>query len=1048
MPLKFFISYAHEDSAAKEAFLKECAVFKHENQVTFWSDDNIRAGDFFDEVLKNEITSCDACIIISSNNYWAKDYIREQELPLILQNETERKIKLIPILLNGANKISFSSLKGRTFYPQLANTLKAIDNFTQADSDPWALVFDEIVKNIELLQKNPALASNPFSTTDVSVDSQTKSTIQNVTVLIASPLYGDVDMDLHNSIITALRNFDISLSFQTLNRENLYGLDESHLILIFSKLHRGKIIIEDEYCSQELIEIDELNNILSRYDASCFICSDDNFSSQFRVLVDFNIFKRSFQDFVHKHLKALLKKGNSKHKKTVTPLPQEIDIVNLKNFIGRQAHVQLLIRKVLTTRSNYKVLTIKGAGGIGKTTLLKKVVEEIAKRGHFSDGISFIECENISDYADFEQKMTVAFEMNNAIDFQKQLSLQEESNRLIMLDNMENLFCTSDAPRIKELISDLLSYATIVMTSRESMDDPCEDLYPLDAFSTDEALEFFEQCYQLEKDYDKQLLRTEILENLLNNNPLAIRIITKTIPHGKNLDFLVQELQNDFFGKTSLDDDTVVKVFDQESDLNIEKSRSLYQSINYSYKRLGEKEQLALELLSLFPDGLDLENFKIFCNGKDTFFNQHDINDRDIRNLENKSLILNNHGRITLQSIIGRFAGFHFGKRDNDLKKEYYTRALEYNIYMARTMRQKIKSNSKQAYFLDLQKNNFLKVLEYFPLIHINDDTFDYLINLMRRLGMVSSPNKNIIDAFSRINDIIISAGLNDLKIKLFNIELLSLQYYYGQFEIFDNVKSSYPIENFYSLVSDDFYEVQFVNVVSNLYSLEGNLFVSLIYLSNNSYYGYSLSEIFEGGFFNLIQKYEPLIWNYCNDLNHFFEYEYKLAQDQLNLDLFKKYIKNLYKTEFIELIQCNYIIMKSNPSLLNKERINRLVHTNPYTFGLKNLMLAFVSENIDETKRHYRDAMSNLEHIKYYYVEAHYFYSRFLKSIGDSEYETILMQGKTMAQRFFYRYLLHCFNCLESDVITPYNEENYPLPEEYGDLEEKLNHAIKRNMK
>ena len=93
MQLKIFISYAHNDSSAKEALLKECAVFKHENQVLFWSDDNIRAGDLFDEVLKNEIESCDACVIIASNNYWAKDYIRDQELPFIIQNEKDRQMR-------------------------------------------------------------------------------------------------------------------------------------------------------------------------------------------------------------------------------------------------------------------------------------------------------------------------------------------------------------------------------------------------------------------------------------------------------------------------------------------------------------------------------------------------------------------------------------------------------------------------------------------------------------------------------------------------------------------------------------------------------------------------------------------------------------------------------------------------------------------------------------------------------------------------------------------------------------------------------------------
>ena len=40
------------------------------------------------------------------------------------------------------------------------------------------------------------------------------------------------------------------------------------------------------------------------------------------------------------------------------------------------------------------------------------------------------------------------------------------------------------------------------------------------------------------KEYDIKFLRTEILENMLNNNPLAIRLVTSNLPKNKNLQTL------------------------------------------------------------------------------------------------------------------------------------------------------------------------------------------------------------------------------------------------------------------------------------------------------------------------------------------------------------------------------------------------------------------------------------------------------------------------------------------------------------------------------
>ncbi len=96
------------------------------------------------------------------------------------------------------------------------------------------------------------------------------------------------------------------------------------------------------------------------------------------------------------------------------------------------------------------------------------------------------------------------------------------------------------------------------------------------------------------------------MEEYLNNNPLAIKLVTKNLPKGKNLINLIEELHESFFDITS---DDIEKIFEEESDLNIERTKSLFHSINYSYQKLSEKEKLAKDIFSLFRDVIPLEIF-------------------------------------------------------------------------------------------------------------------------------------------------------------------------------------------------------------------------------------------------------------------------------------------------------------------------------------------------------------------------------------------------------------------------------------------------------
>ena len=107
-----------------------------------------------------------------------------------------------------------------------------------------------------------------------------------------------------------------------------------------------------------------------------------------------------------------------------------------------------------------------------------------------------------------------------------------------------------------------------------------------------------------------------------------------------------------------------------------------------------------------------------------------------------------------------------------------------------------------------------------------------------------------------------------------------------------------------------------------------------------------------------------------------------------LNTDKLEKYISSLYLEEHLEIIQCTYTLSKVKKIELLK--IKKLVVTNPYTKGLKELMFAFNEDDSDHKIKNFELALKYLSHIKYYYLEALYYYCIFLFNTNDKYATTI----------------------------------------------------------
>jgi hypothetical protein len=934
------------------------------------------------------------------------------------------------------------------------------ENFVYKDEtevikiDNWNEALDNFLESLEEIKRT---SKKTAATSMVEEDTKLNLKESKIAILIPDPINKNIKYDLQK-ILKPFKNFNLNIDYFHLTLDKLNELEGYQYIFIFTSSVQSKIYVEDDYLSSNLITLEALESEIFIEDLKgLFIFTDKEFKLttkdfQFPLVLFkygeknwssliFQLFKKceipsasnSFQflNFTSSNLTKLAP-GRLQVNFKKTTLPSEIDSKNLINFIGRKSDLESLSRKILELDG--QLLTLKASGGLGKTTIIKKVAVELGDRNYFSEGIHFIDCEHISDYSTLEYKIGLCFEIDNTIDLREHIYQNSMyTNKLLILDNFESLLYIEDKIKIKELVAFICDYVTLVTTSREWIGFEFEEQYELRALTTDEGVNLFQKYYKYPiSEIEMKVLRSDIIENLLNNNPLAIKIITSNIPKSKNMINLKEELEEDFFNTTTMG---IEDIFGEGVDNNIERTNSLYQSINYSYSKLSNKESLFFELLSLFPDGIHMRNFIEFFNGK-----ANKLTDKEIKSLENKSLIQISGGFIKLQSIVGRFASHRFSKRNNTEEEFYYNRAYEYNDFMVSFL-EDLRNNmdlpeKKELEIFDNNLENFSKSFEY--LTRIKEDKINLLIYISKLTYYYSVINQRtkFIGYLENLKGYFDDVEKADL---LFDALIIQLGYYNGEFkESLSQANDLFPLDEVLNIkvdaINNKIESLIFSHILTvHVYGNEYQILKRLIDIGD-IYKGFYGDLFFSIGMYNFLNKHFPF-----DKRKDFFDYEVLSNKDLLKDEELDKAIERIYNKDYLTLMQLNYLKAKRG-LLLDKDVAKKLVVINPYTKGLKNLMYAFIENEFEKAYELYKLAINQLEHIKYYYIEAIFYFSKFLYEHDSDEFNEWVNTGKSLAKEYHYYFLIYKFDALTTkDKKIYYEEKNIFTPQEVAKIEEIL---------
>ena len=164
-----FVSYSHLDQKWCDPAYSFVLIPWLENAlrrdgVTLWYDRSdttgIQPGAQFEREILAAIDAAQVALLMVSEAFFASDFIRDVELPRILQRAAENKLVVIPILLEPCDWHDFDYVASRQMLPGQPTPL--ID-YTDSDRH-WAHARDQVLSGIRRRirpQSEPAYGEQP-----------------------------------------------------------------------------------------------------------------------------------------------------------------------------------------------------------------------------------------------------------------------------------------------------------------------------------------------------------------------------------------------------------------------------------------------------------------------------------------------------------------------------------------------------------------------------------------------------------------------------------------------------------------------------------------------------------------------------------------------------------------------------------------------------------------------------------------------------------------------------------------------------------------------
>jgi predicted ATPase/DNA-binding CsgD family transcriptional regulator len=300
----------------------------------------------------------------------------------------------------------------------------------------------------------------------------------------------------------------------------------------------------------------------------------------------------------------------------VPPAPQKHNLPSsMTPFIGRQKQIEQVGRMVLD--SNCRLITLTGAGGVGKTRLALKVAE--LSLSAFSHGVWLVELASLNDSSLVDQTVASIFGLNGDRDRDTIDLLRDylhEKKILLILDNCEQLIYA--CARLAETLLRACPKLHILVTSREALDIEGEIPFsvPSMAFPDPHHLPNLTNLPQ----YEAVQLFIERTQSFVPTFAVTEANAKDIVQICRRLDGIPLALELAAARVKILGVDQIATHLEESFQLlargfrtALPRHQTMRASINWSYQLLSETERILLCRFSVFAGGWTLDAVKEIC---------------------------------------------------------------------------------------------------------------------------------------------------------------------------------------------------------------------------------------------------------------------------------------------------------------------------------------------------------------------------------------------------------------------------------------------------
>lgn len=94
-----FVSYSRQDEAWKDRLVKHLRVSLDPEVIRVWDDTRIPAGSAWAEELQSAMRGAKLALLLISADYLASSYVREVEMPALLERSRKGELPVLPVLV-------------------------------------------------------------------------------------------------------------------------------------------------------------------------------------------------------------------------------------------------------------------------------------------------------------------------------------------------------------------------------------------------------------------------------------------------------------------------------------------------------------------------------------------------------------------------------------------------------------------------------------------------------------------------------------------------------------------------------------------------------------------------------------------------------------------------------------------------------------------------------------------------------------------------------------------------------------------------------------